>query len=475
MSELVNATLMANLAVEFNVGADILSKGNRTIADKLGAANMTGDTVNVTIMDSGKVFKKSLDLAPLRGTLGVKRGSVPLRVSPIGIAAECSEGELVLAIEKPKVMGKRVANLQDEVNKGAYRGILGSTQPYVANVPVSPSGEQIDRAFRRACFDAEAHTQTSKLSGSIFGMAHPQTWNRVVPSLQANFGANQRVGSDLYKNELGDFMGYRFTKGVDTMRFTALDVASFTEASGGITIKDDGTLSTSIATIAGYAGQEDGEIYPTPFVIKDATAVGGNYYPLQCVDALGKPTGIPKCVYFKWIVDTWNIVPGQGYVPVTGHWDLAQPLFLKGPRKNAHSAAYEQFLAGLTPGLDSHGFIDPAYDWYAKNDWNKATGITTQLDFTLDDFLTPSVEYLAPMVMFHEDDFLVGVKGLEKMGGNMDSFTVPTEFRDKGIIPWRGTYWADPYTSLSLFRVDGLMGFGMYQGVSGASIYIPNV
>lgn len=475
MSELVNATLMANLAVEFNVGADILSKGNRTIADKLGAANMTGDTVNVTIMDSGKVIKKSLDLAPLRGTLGVKRGSVPLRVSPIGTAAECSEGELTLAIEKPKVMGKRVANLQDEVNKGAYRGILGSCQPYVANPGNNPTGDAIDRAFRRACFDAEAHTQTSKLSGNIFGMAHPQTWNRVVPSLHANFG-NGPKANDLYKNELGDFMGYRFTKGVDTLRFEAPDVAQITELQNGFTINDEGMLTTNLATIDGNAGTEDGEIYPIPMLLTDATAAAdGQKHKVQCVDALGKPTGIAKCIYFKWVVDTWNVVPGQGWVPASGHWDLAQPLFLKGPRKNAHSIAYEEFLAGLTPGLDSHGFIDPAYDWYAKNDWNKATGITTELDFTVSNFLVPQTEYLAPMVMFHEDDFLVGIKGLEKMGGNVDSFTVPTEFRDKGIIPWRGTYWTDPYTSLSLFRVDGLMGFGMYQGVSGASIYIPNI
>jgi hypothetical protein len=54
-----------------------------------------------------------------------------------------------------------------------------------------------------------------------------------------------------------------------------------------------------------------------------------------------------------------------------------------------------------------------------------------------------------------------------------DSLTVPTDYADKGIIPWRGTFWEDPYTSLSLFRVDGLMGFGMYQGVSGASVFLP--
>ncbi|MBQ2436758.1 MAG: hypothetical protein II265_01575, partial [Clostridia bacterium] len=128
MSEIVNQQLMANLAVEFNTGVDILSKGNREISDKLGASNMSGDTVSVTITDPGRVIKHSLDLSGLRGTLGVKRGSVPLRVTPIGTAAEASEGELALAIEKPKVMEKRVANLQDEVNKMAYRGIVGSCQ-----------------------------------------------------------------------------------------------------------------------------------------------------------------------------------------------------------------------------------------------------------------------------------------------------------------------------------------------------------
>ena len=88
--------------------------------------------------------------------------------------------------------------------------------------------------------------------------------------------------------------------------------------------------------------------------------------------------------------------------------------------------------------------------------------------------LTDGFTYLAPMAMFHEQDFLVAVKGIEKMS-SADSFTIPTEFRDKGILPLRGTYWTDPYTSLGLFRVDALMGFGMYQGVSGACIYIPEV
>lgn len=475
-TELVNQTLMSEIAVQFKVGADILEHGNRTIAEKLGASNMSGDTVSVTITDSGRTFSNSLDISGLRGTGGIKRGSVPLRVSPIGTFAEASEGELTLAIEKPKVMQKRVANLQDEVNKRVYRGVLGTTQPYVC--PAGLTGDAKDRAYREACFDAEAHIQTSKLGGDIYGMAHPQTWNRVVPTLHANFG-NGSQGRNLYQNELGDFMGYKFTKGTDSMRVKA-------QACGisSITVGLDGQLSVALANIAGYTGKEEGEIYPMPVLLTDDVASNGTIgqngikYPLYCVDAFGKPTGIPKAVFFKWRFTTWNMVPGQGWIGVAGQWELAQPLFLNGPRKSASSVAYDEYVLSGTRGLDQHGFIQPDYDWYAKQEWNRTDdstqdpvgdGVTT---FTVSDMLTAGKTYLAPMVMFQEDDFLVGVKGLEKMPA-MDSLTVPTDYADDGIIPWRGTLWTDPYTSLTLFRVDALMGFSMYQGVSGVSVFLP--
>ena len=62
MAGIVNAQLMARLATKFNLGADILSKGNRTVEKMLGADKMSGDTVSVTITDSGKIYKNSLDL-----------------------------------------------------------------------------------------------------------------------------------------------------------------------------------------------------------------------------------------------------------------------------------------------------------------------------------------------------------------------------------------------------------------------------
>lgn len=471
---IVNAQLMAEVATEFNVGVDILSHGNRTIEKELGSERMSGDTVNVTIMDSGKVFRNTLDLTPMKGKMGVNRGSVPVRVRPLGIAAEVSEGELELAIQQPKIMAKRVANLQDEVNRAAYRGIIGSSQPYVVPDTTGMTTDSIDRAFRKTCFDAEAHVQTSKVSGNLFGLSHPQTWNRMNVSLQANFGANPKRGDDLYKNQLGDFMGVPFTKGVDTLRFTAIDMAT---AVPSFSVGVDGELTVGISDIDGYTGETDGEIFPMPVLLSDYGTDGSDGAPVQCVDALGKPTGIQKAVFFKWVVTSWDPTTWQ---PLSGEWQLAQPIFLAGPRKNAHSKLYEATVAASTLNGDTHGWINPDYDWYAKQEWNRinAAGYTPdaahELTFYTANMLVVDTTYLAPMTMFHEDDFLIGIKGIKKMTG-ADSFTIPTEFSDKGIIPWRGTVWTDPYMSLSLFRVDAAMGFSMYQGVSGASIFIPDV
>ena len=87
---IVNATLMAEYAVQFNLGADILSKGSRKVESMLGADRMSGDTVNVTIMDSGKVFDK-LDLTSEKGKLAVQRSSVPRNQEPADYGEACRQ------------------------------------------------------------------------------------------------------------------------------------------------------------------------------------------------------------------------------------------------------------------------------------------------------------------------------------------------------------------------------------------------
>ena len=457
MPGIVNEQLMAKLAVKFNLGADILAKGNRTVEKMLGADKMSGDTVSVTITDTGKIYKNTLDLTSRKGTFAVQRATVPLRVAPIGTAAEISVGELTLAIQEPEVMGKRVANLQDEVNRQAYRCRLGGTQPFVATAGLT--GTARDQAYRQAAFDAEAYSTTSKFSGSTYGIAHPQTWNRVVPSLMGNYGANDKIGKDLYANELGDFLGFRWTKGMDTMRITgeASNVANFT-------VGLDGLVAGGVATIGSFVATEDGELCPLPIPLVDP-----NGDAVECVDALGKPTGIQKAVFFKWDAKI-------------SAWQLSTPLFFRGPRKNAHNKAFEANIATYEVGVkDSHGFIDQNFEWYPDQNWNAIRGSGAPTSWTVTnkniltgqaDLLAAGKTYLAPMVMWKEPDFLIAVKGIEKMAG-ADSFTIPTEFSERGIMPWRGTYWTDPYASLSLFRVDALFGFGVYQGASMASVFIP--
>ena len=85
--------------------------------------------------------------------------------------------------------------------------------------------------------------------------------------------------------------------------------------------------------------------------------------------------------------------------------------------------------------------------------------------------LTNGVKYLAPAVVWKKDDFLVAVKGLEKFYG-MDSLTIPTQYRDKGILPLRGLAWTDPVKAATIFRVDTLLGVSAFLGVTMNSIYI---
>lgn len=70
---IVNARIMAEMAMEFNIGADILGKGNRHIEKYLGAEKMSGDTVMVPITGGGEVYDH-LDLS--NEDLSVQRDAV---------------------------------------------------------------------------------------------------------------------------------------------------------------------------------------------------------------------------------------------------------------------------------------------------------------------------------------------------------------------------------------------------------------
>ena len=63
--QIVNARILAEMAVQFNIGADILGKGNRFIEKHLGAEKMSGDTVMVPVVDSGRVSKNLTCLAKI--------------------------------------------------------------------------------------------------------------------------------------------------------------------------------------------------------------------------------------------------------------------------------------------------------------------------------------------------------------------------------------------------------------------------
>lgn len=407
---IVSAQLMSEYSVEFSLGADILGKGNRSVEKHLGASNLSGDTVNVSITDSGVVLR-DMDITSHKGTLGVNRSSVPVKVSPIVVAAEVSIEDLTQSIQNPEVMAKRVANYVDAVNTDAYNGLLGGSQAYVADTAGTED-------IKKAMYDALAGTQGSKLAGNTYGVIHPQTWNRVVPALAGNFGGNGNLGSNLYRNELGDFLGFQWTKGASQTRVTgaAISISPFT-------IGTDGFVSGGITATGLNANPVDGEL-SQPIVLVSSN----NSEPIYNVDALGKSTGIIKTFYLKYDAETSS-------------WNLAYPVFFEGPRQNAYCEDYTAGDHSLDIGTNA-------------------------------DVLANNVEYLAPCVIWKEPDFLVAVKGLEAYNGT-DSFTVPTKYKDKGILPLRGTAWTDAYSATTLFRVDALFGFNLYQGVSVTSAYIP--
>ena len=99
---IVNARIMAEMAMEFNIGADILGKGNRHIEKYLGAEKMSGDTVMVPITGGGEVYDH-LDLS--NEDLSVQRDAVPVTVGPLCTAAAVDQETLTLSIKNPEMPG----------------------------------------------------------------------------------------------------------------------------------------------------------------------------------------------------------------------------------------------------------------------------------------------------------------------------------------------------------------------------------
>lgn len=402
---IVNAKLMANYAVAFNIGADILNKGSRAVDKYLGADKKSGDTVYVPIMDSGEVYE-NMDLSGI--DLSVQRDEVPVQVTSLTAAATVSVEDLTLSIDNPEIMAKRVVKLANKANLRGYYTLVESSQAFVA-------ADKTPDAIRYAAFDAEAYSVGSKLGGNTYGCTHPTTFNRMVASLAANFAPNDKIGRDLYSNELGDFMGFKWSKGSETQTITATDV------NFGTVQLTDGSATFNY-TGTGPTAPVDGMI-SAPFTVANVFAC----------DAIGLKTGVLK---------TFRAV----YVAANASWELTQPVWFTGARQNA-----------WTESINGVGALVPSV--------NTVSG-------TYANVLNVGTTYLAPAVIWKEADFLVAVKGLEKFYG-CDSYTVPTQFRERGILPLRGTVFTDPVKAGTIFRVDVLMGTEMYQAVSNSALYIP--
>lgn len=420
--KIVNARLMAEITQEFKIGADILGKGNRKLEKEYGAENRSGDTVFVPITDTGKVYRK-LDIENewQNGELDVARDAVPVTVTPLLMAASVTQADLTLSIKNPEIFAKRTATLANSANLIAIDTLMGNSQVVVAS-------DTTDNEINDAAFEAEGFTTASKFGGETFGVAHPLTWNKITRAQHANFGDNQSLGGKLYENELGNFMGFKWSKGARASKVSGLAMDTLL---GNVTV----TWGSDVVTIGGAfattydanSEQWKGKTFPVPFKLAN----------VQQVDALGTTIMEDKTLWLQSKVTAATL----GSENPTYEWRLGAPLFknITDPRKNC-----------------------------------EYTGTSEALSVALaaDNVLDPEQTYLAPATIWKQNDFLVAVKGLEKFYGS-DSFTAPTNFGDRGILPLRGTCWTNPGRAKSLFRIDCLMGCAAYTGLSMASVFIP--
>lgn len=430
---IVNARIMAEMAVQFNIGADILGKGNRFIEKYLGAEKMSGDTVMVPVVDSGKVFE-TLDLSGQ--DLSVQRDAVPVSVGPLSTAAMIDQETLTLSIKDPAVMGKRVAKLAMIANSKAYKCLAGNALNAVV-IAATDITNNAGVTGRNKFYDAFALCDGSKLDGETYGVCNPLVWAKLIAMFQSNYAPNNKEGSDLYKNELGPLGGLTWTKSNQLEQFTAATITATVALSYTGLYSDRAIQAPEAVNSVGM---------PTVTVAGGSSATVNNFFVTKEVGALSQPfslTGVystdmfgqstGRLAIFHFVADTV-----QNGTVTAAH--LAGPVFFEGPRQNVYSASYNASTKQLA----------------ATNVVNVLTNGTT---------------YLAPAVIWKRDDFLVAVKGLEKFYG-MDSLTVPTQYRDKGILPLRGLAWTDPEKAATIFRVDVLLGMAAYTRTSMCAIYI---
>ena len=432
--QIVNARLMSEIGVQFNIGADILGKGNRSIEKYLGAEKMSGDTVMVPVVDSGKVFH-SLDLSG--EDLSVARDAVPVSVGPLSTAAVIDQETLTLSMKDPAVMGKRVAKLALDASEQAYKCLAGSALSAQVIATTDITGDN-GFAARNKIYYVFALCEGSKMEGETFGVVHPMVWSKLIAAFQNNYSPNDKVGNDLYKNELGELAGIRWTKSNflqtitgATVSVTTVNLDYTTVFTGVDTQAPEAVPSYGQPTITFGAGESFDDFFTTKEVgaLSQPFTLTLDGEPVQTTDIFGNPTGQEATFRFIATEVTGGAVTGARF---------AGFVFFEGPRQNVYHPSYA-----------SHALTGAAAT-------NK---------------LTNGVKYLAPAVVWKKDDFLVAVKGLEKFYG-MDSLTIPTQYRDKGILPLRGLAWTDPVKAATIFRVDVLLGMSAFLGVTMQSIYI---
>lgn len=457
--QVVNARLMAEVAIQFNIGADIFGKGNRTIESKLGSENMSGDTVMVPVYGGGETYR-NLDLTKVNPEdLAVKRDAVPVRVGPYTTAATVTQEDLTLSLKSPEFLAKRVAQMALDVQMDAVkcleRGSLNSTVINQADI-ISAGGEECSFAARNKVYDLFALCEASKFAGDVYGVIHPMVWAKLIAVFQGKYAPNPRIGEEMYKNELGELAGIKWSKSELLKTIAAKDItgdsaigfdfsalfASYADASNaaqnieapmsvpGVMLFPAGTGITATNYFPA-TGNKVGDL-SQPFYLKDT-----NDEFVVSTDIFGNPTGRPATFRLRATAVNNGAVTGAV---------LAASFFFEGPRQNVYHSAYKPYDAG-TP---TSGQI---------------TGLSAV------NVLTAGKNYLQPALVWKKDDFLIAAKGLEKYYGS-DSLTVPTRYSDKGYLPIRGWCFTLPMKAQTVFRTDVLLGMEPFLRVSMNALYI---